>query len=274
MTCALNQCRAALRWLQSCVDDEIVSQEIADEIPAAVFSALSRPEFSSSLPLAWLRNDLHYLLATSANRVRGGVLEGNRVAVEGEGGVIVGGVIEGFHTAATAAAATVTAAAAADASRPAHAAASEAWVSLNPPAAAAPPSQMQDRWAATDNGRAAAERKLTDEQLAAVNVNIAFKTPQRIRLIAYAGTGKTTTLRHIARKHREKRVLYLVFNKARLLMKLYNTRGGTSQFIRTFLFLNNEGTLYIWCRLVPLHRGYAGRCGEERLCRGQPPPRP
>ena len=36
-----------------------------------------------------------------------------------------------------------------------------------------------------------------------------WRTPYRIRMLAYAGTGKTTTLAALARRHSDKRVLYL-----------------------------------------------------------------
>ena len=49
----LEQCRNALRWLQSCADAGVVTQQIAEEIPSAVLDALRRPEFSASLPVAW-----------------------------------------------------------------------------------------------------------------------------------------------------------------------------------------------------------------------------
>lgn len=186
---SLAQCCAALRWLQSCADAGLVSQEIADELPSAVFDALRRPELSTSLPVAWLRIDLHYLLATRATR---GVADGH-AALEGEGAAVMS-----YFGAAAAVAATGASAAAATA---------EAWANLKPP----PPVAVTS--AAGRAGARLGGRRLTLEQQAAVNLPVAFGTPQRIRLVAYAGTGKTTTLCELARRHRGKRVLYLAFNK-------------------------------------------------------------
>lgn len=51
--------------------------------------------------------------------------------------------------------------------------------------------------------------KLTDEQ-----INIINSDSKLMSIQALAGTGKTTTLVEIAKKHADKRVLYLAFNKA------------------------------------------------------------
>ena len=48
----------------------------------------------------------------------------------------------------------------------------------------------------------------TDEQKAILKA-----TGRVVRINARAGTGKTTTLSMLAKKHRNKRILYLVFNR-------------------------------------------------------------
>lgn len=53
--------------------------------------------------------------------------------------------------------------------------------------------------------------QLTDEQAAVVN---AFGTRQHLRLVAYAGAGKTSTLRAVTNYHPHSRFMYLAFNKA------------------------------------------------------------
>lgn len=51
----------------------------------------------------------------------------------------------------------------------------------------------------------------TDEQLAIIN---AAKTGESLKVVAYAGSGKTTTLVGVARALRGKRIIYVAFNKA------------------------------------------------------------
>ena len=96
----------------------------------------------------------------------------------------------------------------------------EAWVNLRP--SSAPPLEGiagSHSAAARAGGRsepqgARIERKLTEEQQVAVDLPIAFGSPGRYRLIAPAGSGKTLTLQHIARRHgMRRRILYLAFNK-------------------------------------------------------------
>lgn len=84
---------------------------------------------------------------------------------------------------------------------------------------------------------AGVERRLTEEQLAAVNLDIAFGTPQRIRLIAYAGTGKTTTMAQIALRHSDKRVLYLV-RIITLLLFLGKWEGGVGWAWALYVYIS------------------------------------
>ena len=196
-------------------------------------------------PVVRHRIDLHYLLATRTSRASSGVPERNELAMEAEGAMYVrggggGGGVRGgggrggrggFHTAAAeVAAASIAAATAAE---PADAAggdasvsevegttALEAWVNLNP--SSAPPlggiggshSAAARAGGRSDPPGARIERKLTEEQQAAVDLPIAFSSPGRYRLGAPAGSGKTLTPQHIARRHgMRKRILYLAFNK-------------------------------------------------------------
>lgn len=51
--------------------------------------------------------------------------------------------------------------------------------------------------------------EFTEEQLPAIH-----SPASKVRLIAFAGTGKTTTLVGYAKAHAQDRILYLVFNKS------------------------------------------------------------
>src|SRR6187399_210705 len=52
----------------------------------------------------------------------------------------------------------------------------------------------------------------TDEQFDIINHNL--KEKEMLKVLAYAGTGKTSTLIQIAMKYPTKRILYLAYNKS------------------------------------------------------------
>ena len=164
--------------------------------------------------MAWLRADLVYLLATRASRTRGGVTDGCE-ACDGEPAVVLtppspgagaaaGGNVGGAGAAAEAEGEAVTIPPAFPIS---------AWVGLTH---AAVTGQVAVAGPSTGHVSVAGSstqpiRKPTAEQRVVVDLEILWGTPQRIRLVAYAGTGKTFTLAKLASKHAGRRILYMVW---------------------------------------------------------------